>query len=95
MTHLAIVDTNNTSDHFGHNDHVAQVCLDDGRFFIGRCLLLCFTEFLDKTHRAALETTLEATAGTGMDELIEIEKIDPSVFDVRLGALLRQTRRRR
>lgn len=80
MTHLAIVDTNNTSNHFGHNDHVAQVCLDDGRLFIWRCLLLCFTKFLDETHRAALETTLEATTSTGMDELIGIEKIDTSVI---------------
>lgn len=36
LTHLvecfSIVNSNNWSDHFGHNDHVAKMCLDNSRF---------------------------------------------------------------
>lgn len=43
--------------------------LDDGWFLVRGCLLLGFTEFLDETHRAALETAVELAASTGMNEL--------------------------
>ena len=43
--------------------------LDYCGLLIRRCLLLGFSKLLDQTHWAALETALEATAGTGMDEL--------------------------
>lgn len=69
LTHLAVVDTDDRADHLGHNDHVTQVGLDHRGLFVRRRLLLGFPQLLDEAHRTALETTLEATARTGMDEL--------------------------
>lgn len=70
-THLAVVNTDNATNHFGNDDHVAEVCLDDSRFFIGGSLLLSLTELLDETHGTTFETALEPAAGTGVDELYE------------------------
>jgi hypothetical protein len=71
-THFAIVDTNYTSNHFWDDDHVAQVCLHNRRFLVGRGLFLRFSQFLDKTHWFALDTTLEPAAYTGVDKLWRI-----------------------
>ena len=35
---LAVVDSNNGSNHLGDNDHVSEVGLDHGGFFVGRGL---------------------------------------------------------
>jgi hypothetical protein len=43
---------------------------DNSRLLIGRGLLFCFAELLDETHRTALESALESTASTGVDELV-------------------------
>ena len=67
--HLAVVNTNDTADHFGNDDHVTKVSLNHGRLLIGRCLFLSFAEFLDETHGTTLETALEPAASTGMNEL--------------------------
>ena len=67
--HLSVIDSHNTSNHLRHDDHVTQMGLDYCGLLIRRCLLLGFSELLDETHWATLETALEATAGTGMDEL--------------------------
>lgn len=68
-TNLAIVDANNTANHLWHDNHVTQVSLDDCWLFVGRGFLLRLAEFFDETHWAALETALEPSAGTGMNEL--------------------------
>ena len=46
--------------------------LDDSRLLIGRRLLLGLAQFFDKAEWSALETTLEASAGTGVDEVDEL-----------------------
>jgi len=43
--------------------------LDNSGLLIGGCLLLRLAEFFDESHRTALETPLEASASTGVDEL--------------------------
>lgn len=63
------VDTDDRSDHLWDNDHITQVRLDHSGLLVRSCLLLCLAEFLDQSHRAAFETALETTAGTGVDEL--------------------------
>jgi len=45
------------------------MCFHDRWFLIGWGLLLGLAELFNQTHRAALETTLEAATGTGVDEL--------------------------
>lgn len=66
---LAVVDANDAANHLRDDDHVAQVGLDDGGLLIGRSLLLGLAELFDEAHRAALETALEPSAGTSVDEL--------------------------
>jgi hypothetical protein len=48
------------------------VGLDEIWLLVWLGLLLRFTELLDQTHRLALETTVEPTAGTGVDDIAEL-----------------------
>ena len=66
------VDTNDTTNHLGDNDHVSQVSLDKIGLFVRLSLLLCLPQLLDQTHRLALETTVEPTAGTSVDNITEL-----------------------
>jgi len=68
---LAGVDTNDAANHFRHDDHVSQVCLDQVGLLIGLGVLLCLAQFLDQTHRAALQSTVESTTGAGMEDVEE------------------------
>lgn len=43
--------------------------LDDGGLLIRGSLLLGLAELLDETHGLALETALEPSASTGVDDL--------------------------
>jgi len=77
---LSVVYSDNRPNHLGHHNHVPQVRLDNGRLLIGRCLLLGLAQFFDEAEWSALETTLEASAGTGVDEVdelfvVEVEKL--------------------
>ena len=83
---LARVDTNDTANHLRDHNHISQMSLDQIRLLIGLCLLLGLAQLLDQTHRLALETAVEPTAGTGMNDIAELfggeikESIeDPSV----------------
>jgi len=69
---LSRVYTNDTADHLGHNNHVAEMCLDEVGLLVGLSLGLGLAQLLDQTHRAALETTVEPSAGTSMDEVAEL-----------------------
>lgn len=70
--------------------------LDDGGLLVGAGLLLGLAELLDEAHRARLESALEATAGTGVDELDErlVVEVEESVeLDTAVGVLLEGTGR--
>jgi len=67
--HLAVVDSDDRTNHFWDNDHVPEVGLDHGGFFVGRSLLLCLSQFLDQTQGLALEAAVETPTGTSMDNL--------------------------
>ena len=69
---LAGVDTNDGTDHLGDNDHVTEVGLDEVGLLVGLGLLLGLAELLDQTHGLALETAVEPSAGTGVDEVTEL-----------------------
>lgn len=71
-THLSIVDTYNTSNHLWDDNHVTQMGLDNSRLLIWGSFLLGLAQLLNETHRTALETTLEATTGTGVNEFDEL-----------------------
>lgn len=69
---LARVDTDDRADHLGDNDHVTEVGLDEVGLLVGLGLLLGLAELLDQTHGLALETAVEPSAGTGVDEVAEL-----------------------
>ena len=69
---LARVDTNDATNHLRDYDHVSQMRLDEIRLLIGFCLLLGLAQLLDQTHGLALETAVEPTAGTSVDDIAEL-----------------------
>jgi hypothetical protein len=69
---LSRIDTNDATNHLGDNDHVSQVSLDQIGLLVGLSLLLGLAQLLDQTHRLALETTVEPTAGTSVDNITEL-----------------------
>lgn len=69
---LAGVDTDDGADHLGDDDHVTEVGLDEVGLLVGAGLLLGLAELLDQTHGLALETAVEPSAGTGVDEVAEL-----------------------
>ena len=70
MTHLSIVDTDNTSNHLRHDDHITQMCFNDSGFFIGWGFLFGLAQLFNQTHGATLETTLKTSTSTGVDKLL-------------------------
>jgi hypothetical protein len=48
------------------------VSLDNVGLLIGLSLLLGLAKLLDKAHRAALQTTVDPAAGTGVDDIAEL-----------------------
>ena len=66
--------------------------LDNGGLLIGGSFLLGFAELLDETHGLALETALEPTTSTSVDELIGVQCKGLSVrFRELVGYILRRT----
>ena len=84
---LAAVDTNDAADHLGHNNHVSEMCLDQIGLLVRPGVLLGLAQFLDQTHWAALEASVESTAGAGMEDGEEFVggDIEESVLDLLLG----------
>ena len=66
------VDTHDGTDHFGDDDHVAEVGLDEVGLLVGLGFLLGFAELLDQAHGLALETAVEASAGAGVNDVAEL-----------------------
>lgn len=67
--HLAIVDSDNGTNHFWDDNHVPEVGLDHSGLFVGRRLLLGLSQLLDQTQGLALETAVETPTGTSVDDL--------------------------
>lgn len=65
---LAAVDANDAADHLRHDDHVSEMCLDQVGLLVGLCVLLRLAQFLDQSHGAALEASVEPTSGAGMED---------------------------
>lgn len=69
---LTGVDTDDGADHLGDDDHVTEVGLDEVGLLVGLGLLLGLAELLDETHGLALQTAVEASAGTGVNDITEL-----------------------
>ena len=84
---LSRVDSNDGADHFGHDDHVTEVGLDEIGLLVGLGLLLGLAELLDQAHGLALEAAVEPSAGTGVDEVAQLlgGEVQEPVIAVRTG----------
>lgn len=69
---LAGVDADNAANHLRDDNHVTEVRLDEIGLLVGLGLGLGLAQLLDQTHGLALETAVEPTTGTGMDEVAEV-----------------------
>lgn len=69
---LAGVDTNNAANHLGDDNHISEVGLDEIGLLVGLSLLLGLAELLDQTHGLALQTTVDSSAGTGVDDITKL-----------------------
>jgi hypothetical protein len=93
---LAIVDTDDRTDHLGDDDHVAEVGLDTTRAFHGLGIALGLTQALDEGHGLALEAAGEAAAGAGVHQVHEflvaqvqeLVEVHATVRELLEGALL-------
>jgi len=72
VENLAVVNSDNGTNHFWDNNHVSEVSLDDSRFFVGRGLLLGLTKLLDQTQGLSLEATIETPANAGLNDVEEL-----------------------
>merc|ERR1712194_156040 len=69
---LSIVNTNNTTNHLRHNNHITQVCLDTPGLLSRSSFLLCLSKTFDESHWFAFETAGHTATGTGGDKLHEL-----------------------
>ena len=69
--HFSVIDTNDTANHFGDNDHIPQVSLDTAGLFAGGGFLFGLAEAFDEGHGLTLEAAGHAASGPGADELHE------------------------
>merc|ERR1712168_919320 len=69
---FALVDSDDASDHLGHDDHVPQVRLHGLGLLVGKTSLLRLTQLLDETHRLAFETTSELAANAAREQLHQL-----------------------
>ena len=70
------VNTTDGSNHLGDDDHVSQVSLDGSGLFVGSGLLLGLSELLDQSKGLPLETSLEPSPRSGVDELGRVNDDD-------------------
>lgn len=69
---LPAVNPNHAPDHFGYDDHVAEVGLHEVGFLVGLGVLFRAAQFLDEAHGFALKAAVEAAAGAGVDDVAEL-----------------------
>ena len=69
---LARVDTDDGADHLRNDDHVPKVGFHSVGLLVGLGLLFGLAELLDETHGLALQATVEAAAGTGVNNITEL-----------------------
>ena len=70
------VNTTDGSNHLGDDDHVSQVSLDGSGLFVGSGLLLGLSELLNQSKGLPLETSLEPSPRSGVDELGRVNDDD-------------------
>jgi len=72
VENLAVVNTDNTADHFWDDDHVSEVGFYDCGFLVRGSFFLGFAQLFDETHWAAFKATVELATGACVNEIDEI-----------------------
>ena len=94
---LAVVDTNNASDHLRDDDHVAEMGLDGSRALVHGRFSLGLAKALKKSHLLSLQTTVSKTSSgasrekidhLGIGEVEELLEINTSVAKLAKSSLL-------
>jgi hypothetical protein len=67
--YLAVVNSDDGTNHFWDDDHVPEVGLYYCGLFVGRSFFLGLSQFLDQTQGFAFEAAVETPASAGMDNL--------------------------
>lgn len=76
VENLAVVDSNNRSNHLREDDHVTQVCFNDGGLLeLGR-LLLGATKLLEQGHVLPLQSAAETTTNSRVHHLQKLVPVD-------------------
>lgn len=76
VENLSVVDTNNAANHLGNNDHITEMGLDASGLLVLRALKLGLTETLDEGEGLTLKATVEASTGTAVDEVDELDNLE-------------------
>jgi len=100
---LAVVHADDRADHLRHNEHVAQVRLDDVRLVVRAAVLLGLAQLLEQRHALALNAAREPPACARVHQINQllggqveqIVQVDATVRELAEGTLLLQLERRR
>lgn len=98
---LAIVNSDDASNHLGNDDHVPQVGPYWFRLLTSRSLPFRLAQLLDQSHRLSLQASLKPSASAGAEELDELvgghveERVEVDALEAELleRPLLRLPRR--
>ena len=93
---LAVVYSHHGSGHFRHDNHVAQMGLDNIGFLIDGALFLLLTQLLDQSHGLALQASAELSADSAGQEfhqllivhVQELVEVHSAVSELAEGTLL-------
>lgn len=69
---LAVVDSDNSSNHFRDDDHITKMSLDASGLLVSLALKLSLTKALDESEGLALKATVEAATSTAVNEVDEL-----------------------
>lgn len=97
---LSVVDGDDRSDHFGHDEHVAKVSFDGFRLVHGSAGFLRFAETSDESLRFRFESAINSSTSARVDQfgelfvvhVQELVELDTSEHELLEGALLAQRR---
>ena len=69
---LAGINTNHASNHLWYHNHIPQMRLDEVGLLIWLGFLLRLTQLLDQAHGLALQSAVETTASTRVNDVAEL-----------------------
>lgn len=72
VENFSVVDSDDGADHLWNDDHVSQMGLDWSWLLVCRSVLLGLSELLDETHWLALESSLELSSRSSVDNVHQL-----------------------